>query len=101
MVQIQEEKDRARVVVPYRAKPAQRDELDAVVEEERKGRASGKKVPSLSKVVEYVVGLGLDLYWARHELGAALDALQESEGWSRRRALTEALRRGLERKGKR
>jgi hypothetical protein len=89
--------DLARVVVPYRAKPRQKAALDEVLTEESKGRA-GKPRLTLSKVVEYVVGLGLDLYWVRHQTGRDLDALGQAEGWDRRRALLEVVKRGLRKK---
>jgi hypothetical protein len=97
LAQIQEE-DRARVVVPYRAKPEQKTALEEVFHEEQKKER--KKRLSLSKVVEFVVGLGLDIYWVRHELGAELDAWASEHAWDRRQALREVIRRGLA-KGKR
>lgn len=92
----------AKVVVPYRATPAQRRSINEVLAEEVRAKTKeGKKVPTLSKVVGYLVSLGLDFYWVRHELGEQFDAVAEEYGRDRRMALRELLRRGLEKKGKR
>lgn len=98
MAQIQDDEG-TRVTIGYRGTPEQKDELSDVLTEEI--RAPNRKARrTLSKVCEYVMGLGIDLYWARHELGGAMDALQDTEGWTRRRTLLEVLKRGLAAKGK-
>lgn len=95
------EEEGAKVTIAFRAEAHQRDSLTAVLNEETRaftGPASKRKGrATLSKVIEYVVGLGLDLYWVRHDLGRDLDAFAEREGLDRRGALTEVIRRGLAR----
>lgn len=86
----------AKVVVPYRATPTQKREIDEVLAEETRARkAIAKKAPTQSKVVAYLVELGLEHYWARHVLGGEVDELAAANGWARGKALLEMLRRGL------
>jgi hypothetical protein len=96
LAQIPDE-DAAKVVVPFRATLEQRRAIDeAVAEEARAKTREGKKAPTLSKVVGYLMDQGLDLYWVRHELGKAMDAAAEP-GWDRRKTLLELVKRGLSR----
>lgn len=80
----------------------QRGELEAILREEKQALppSAGPRAMTLSKVTRYVTGLGVDLYWARHQLGRELDAFAQTQGLDRRGALLEALRRGLRKGGK-
>lgn len=85
--------DGARVVIPYRARVAQREALREVAD--RETEHVGRTV-TLSRATEMVVGLGLDLYRAQEgRLGARIDDLARATGRPRHRVIEDALRIGL------
>lgn len=95
-----------RVTAAFKADPELLKRVQEVVDEEQRRRKDGDEEVTQSKATEFLVALGLDIYWARHDLGQDLLAqlhlhaidLARAAGSAEpdtRAALTDVLRRGL------
>ena len=83
-----------RVIIPYRARPDQRDAVRRISAAASQG--TGGRGVTVSAAVESLVDLGLDLYAVREfGLGERMDRLAERRGLSRRQVLERALDAGL------
>lgn len=96
--------DADKAIITFQTTTAVEAEIDRALAEERRvlGLDERSRKRTKSKVAAFLVELGLDLYWARHELGP--DTFKQLEGdarGDRRKVLSELLELGLEAKKKR
>lgn len=101
VAQIRPQETGEPVIITFQSDGGQREDLMQALALERNAlpTSAGPRAMTLSKVVRYVVGLGLDLYWALDATQLTLEALVSATGaQSRREALKQALELAKNRK---